>query len=156
MAAHYCCFGIFSKILHRCAQKTLNFQKKYRPKWFLNLWEKIAIWSPPPNIGGVSLYLRESWAPDAEPILKYSNTSVDILCVYIPSKNVLICVIYRQPDDSTNGHPSTNKELTEILDKLSSPALFDKDISKNETWFNGSEFGHKTKPGIGLWWYLVY
>ena len=32
MAAHYCCFGIFSKFLHRCAQKTLNFQKKYRPK----------------------------------------------------------------------------------------------------------------------------
>ena len=30
----YCCFGIFSKFLHRCAQKTLNFQKKYRPKPF--------------------------------------------------------------------------------------------------------------------------
>ena len=34
MAAHYCCFEIFSKILHSCAQKTSNFQKNYRPKPF--------------------------------------------------------------------------------------------------------------------------
>ena len=53
MAAHYCCFEIFSKFLHRCAQKALNFQKNYRPKWFLNLWEKIAIWSPPPTKNNV-------------------------------------------------------------------------------------------------------
>ena len=30
----YCCFGIFSKFLHRCAQKSLNFQKIARPKRF--------------------------------------------------------------------------------------------------------------------------
>ena len=109
------------------------------------------------HIGGVSLYLRESWAPDAEPILKYSNTAVDILCVYIPSKNILICVIYRQPDDSKNGHPSSNKELTEILDKLkhtisqlSSPTPdiiimgdFNFPHVLPDTWQNGL-----TKPGI--------
>ena len=39
------------------------------------------------------------------------------MCTH-PLKNILICVIYRQPNDSANGHPSSNKELSEVLDKL--------------------------------------
>ena len=43
----YCCFGIFSKFLHRCAQKSLNFQKNTRPKPIFNIRKKVPIWSPP-------------------------------------------------------------------------------------------------------------
>ena len=41
----YCCFGIFSKFLHRCAQKSLNFQKIARPKRFY----EVHILVPPPS-----------------------------------------------------------------------------------------------------------
>jgi len=72
------------------------------------------------HVGGVALYLLESWAPGAVPVLQFSNDAVDILCVHIPSKNIVVSVIYRQPDDSKHGHQSTNKELAEVLDKLNS------------------------------------
>ena len=65
--------------------------------------------------------------------------------------------MYRQPDDTTNGYPSSNKELTEILDKLkltisqlSSPTPdiiimgdFNFPHVLPDTWQNGL-----TKPGI--------
>ena len=55
-------------------------------------------------------------------------------------------------------HIENNNTCSEMsnMNKLLFPGLFDKDIPKNDTWFNGSEFGHKTKPVIGLWRYLVY
>lgn len=70
------------------------------------------------HIGGVALYINNSWAPDAEPVLKYSNRAVDILSVYIPSRNILLTVIYRQPDDSPHGYPSTNSDLIDVINKL--------------------------------------
>ena len=72
------------------------------------------------HVGGVALYLLESWAPDAVPVLQFSNDAVDILCVHIPTKNIIVSVVYRQPDDSKHDHPSTNKELSEALAKLNS------------------------------------
>ena len=38
------------------------------------------------HVGGVALYLLESWAPDAVSVLQFSNDAVDILCVHIPTK----------------------------------------------------------------------
>ena len=70
------------------------------------------------HVGGVALYIHESWGPDATPVLKFSNDAVDILCVHVPSRNVFISIIYRQPDNSSKGHPSTNRELSEVLNKL--------------------------------------
>ena len=70
------------------------------------------------HVGGVSLYVLESWAPDADTLLKYSNKAVDILGVHIPSRNIFISVIYRQPDDKAHGNPSSNNEFVEVLNKL--------------------------------------
>ena len=53
------------------------------------------------HVGGVALYIHESWGPEATPVLKFSNDAVDILCVLVPSRNVFISIIYRQPDNSS-------------------------------------------------------
>ena len=71
----------------------------------------------------------------------------------------MIIVIYRQPDDSTHGHPSTNKELSEAFSKINSfladlPSptpdivmMGDMNLPHitPETWINGC-----TKQGIPL------
>ena len=45
------------------------------------------------HVGGVALYILESWGPDAVPVLKFSNDAIDTLCVNVPSRNVFICII---------------------------------------------------------------
>ena len=109
------------------------------------------------HVGGVALYILESWGPDAVPVLQFSNDATDILCVNVPSRNVFIGIIYRQPDNSSQGHPSTNKELSEVLDKLNealtnlpspTPDIiimgdFNLPHVLPDTWKNGL-----TKPGI--------
>ena len=109
------------------------------------------------HVGGVALYLLESWAPDAVPVIQFSNDAIDLLCIHIPTRNIVISVIYRQPDDSIHGHPSTNKELLEALSKLNSfladlPSptpdivmMGDMNLphGTSETWTNGD-----TKQGI--------
>ena len=65
--------------------------------------------------GGVALYLREDIN---SAFLKYSNSVNELLIVYSEQENMLISVIYRQPNDSSHGHPSSCKEFSEILKKL--------------------------------------
>ena len=71
------------------------------------------------HLGGVCLYTRDSWAPDAEEVLSITHAYIDILGVYIASQNLFIAVIYRQPDEPAHGRSSTNQHLSFILDKLS-------------------------------------
>ena len=111
------------------------------------------------HLRGVCLYIRDSWAPDAEVILSISYAYIDVLGVYIASQNLFIAVIYRQPDDSAHGRPSTNQHLAFILDKLSetvsdlvppsSDILVMGDVNlphaNYETWQNGILIPGSTK-----------
>ena len=68
--------------------------------------------------GGVALYILNDFAIDAEPVLRFSNGVVETLAVYIPSRNMYICVMYRQPDDEKGGFRSTKYEFKQGINSL--------------------------------------
>ena len=68
--------------------------------------------------GGVSLYLRNDIASTTEELVTFSNGAVELLAVYSESENLLIATIYRQPDDTTNNRPSSNRQLKPAIDTL--------------------------------------
>ena len=68
--------------------------------------------------GGVGCYVRLDIAPTMEIMVNYSNGVVELLGLYSKVKNLYIAIIYRQPDDWTGGHRSTDKEFKQALDKL--------------------------------------
>ncbi len=70
------------------------------------------------DTGGAAIYVREDIAASAEPVLKFSNGTVDILCVYIKAECLLLCSIYRQTDDTKHGWPSLLPELTQGITRL--------------------------------------
>ena len=61
--------------------------------------------------GGVCFYIREDIAASCEVIYSHASSSVQLLCVYSRTENLAMLVIYRQPDDKSNGNPSTSKDL---------------------------------------------
>ena len=56
--------------------------------------------------GGVCFYVREDFGAACEIIFSHSSNSVQLLCLYSKTENTAILLIYRQPDDSSNGNPS--------------------------------------------------
>ena len=79
--------------------------------------------------GGTLLYLRNDLASTAEPIIQYTDGVIEIVGIHIKSLNMVIIVVYRQPDDDINNHRSTSmqfgkamKHISEKLDDLSSPS----------------------------------
>ena len=63
------------------------------------------------STGGVCLYIREDIAASCEVIFSHSSQSVQLLCVYSNIENLAILTVYRQPDDKTNGNPSTANDV---------------------------------------------
>ena len=61
--------------------------------------------------GGVCFYIRDDIAASCEIIYSHKSSSVQLLCVYSKTENLAMLVIYRQPDDKTNGNPSTAKDF---------------------------------------------
>lgn len=70
--------------------------------------------------GGVAFYLRDNMAATAEPILNFSNGVVDALGLHVKSQDLVLIVVYRQPDDSTSGHRSTSVEFRHALREIKS------------------------------------
>ena len=70
------------------------------------------------NSGGVAVYMRKDIAADMETILGYSNGVIEITGLYSKAKNLLLLVLYRQPDDIKGGHRSTSTEFKQALSKL--------------------------------------
>ena len=68
--------------------------------------------------GGTAFYVRNDLAPTLTTILEFSNSVVEVLCLYSRVENLLLIVIYRQPDDIAHGHASTSKEFNEALMEL--------------------------------------
>ena len=72
------------------------------------------------NYGGVALYIRDDIATSAEPVLQYSNGSVDVLGLHLRTANLMLIVLYRQPDNPASGQRSTSREFSQALDKINS------------------------------------
>jgi len=70
--------------------------------------------------GGTGLYLRSDLAATTEQILKFSNGVVEALVTYSQKENLLIAVIYRQPDNPSGNHRSRAQEFSEALTEISS------------------------------------
>ena len=72
------------------------------------------------HVGGVALYIDSSWLPDSREILGYSNSVVDVLAIYSKRENILIAVLYRQPENGTAEEEfrSTYKDFLEPLRRL--------------------------------------
>ena len=68
--------------------------------------------------GGVCIYVREDIAVDFKIKTHFSNGVNELLIIHSEELNLLISVLYRQPDDSTHGHPSGPKEMSTIVNKL--------------------------------------
>ena len=68
--------------------------------------------------GGVAVYMRKDIAADMETILGNSNGVIEITGLHSKAKNLLLIVLYRQPDDIKGGHRSTSTEFKQALSKL--------------------------------------
>lgn len=69
--------------------------------------------------GGVALYLRSDLAATSEQLLKFSNGVVEALVIHSKKENLLLAVIYRQPN-SAGPHRSGAAEFIEALNEISS------------------------------------
>ena len=71
------------------------------------------------NSGGVAVYLRDNLAASSEVLFQHSDGGViEILCVIVRRLNLVICAVYRPPDDPIGGNRSTSRELSSSLGKL--------------------------------------
>ena len=70
--------------------------------------------------GGVCLYLNDKDAIDTEVILTFSNGVLEALGVFIKVRNLIVVVVYRQPDDPKGGNRSGSKEFKNFLNELNS------------------------------------
>ena len=68
--------------------------------------------------GGVALYAREDLASTMTQVLTFSNGVNEALGVYSKKEGILIVTLYRQPDDSRNGHASASPEFEEMLTEI--------------------------------------
>ena len=61
--------------------------------------------------GGVACYVHNDLAYIMEVKLQFSNGVVEVLCFYSPSQNLLLAIVYRQPDNSSSGNSSSINEF---------------------------------------------
>ena len=57
--------------------------------------------------------MKEHFTASFISLLSYSNGVNELLLIYSETYHLVVCGIYRQPDD-TNGNPSTSKEFKNI------------------------------------------
>lgn len=68
--------------------------------------------------GGVAVYVRADLAADMITVISFSNGVIEVLGLYSKTNNLVLIVVYRQPDDISGGHRSTEKEFKQALSKL--------------------------------------
>lgn len=69
------------------------------------------------NSGGAAIYLRSSLPADV--LFKYSDGINEAICIRVNPLNLVLCSLYRQPDDPVGGNRSTSTEFKKVIDKLS-------------------------------------
>ena len=70
------------------------------------------------NSGGVALYLQDRYASSTEQIFNFSSGVIEAVGVHIPKLNMVIIVVYRQPDDTVNTNRSTSREFRCFIREL--------------------------------------
>ena len=68
--------------------------------------------------GGVCFYVREDIGASCEELYSFSSKTVQLLCLHSKVENLALVVAYRQPDDRSNGNPSTANDFTVPLNGL--------------------------------------
>ena len=68
--------------------------------------------------GGVALYIRDDHAISSEVVFTYGSGVIEAIGLMLKSLNLLLVVLYRQPDDRAHGHRSTSREFRHFLMKL--------------------------------------
>ena len=68
--------------------------------------------------GGVAVYIMNDLAADMVTVASYSNGVIELIGLYSKTNNLLLLVMYRQPDDIVGGHRSTHLEFKQALGKL--------------------------------------
>ena len=71
------------------------------------------------NSGGVAIYTKNSIGGSPEVIFEYSSGVIEALCLKIKALNLIICTVYRQPDDPVGGNRSTSVQFSHFIDDLS-------------------------------------
>ena len=71
------------------------------------------------NSGGVAVYLRDTLDSSTETLMEFSSGVVEALCLKIPTLDLIIAVVYRQPNDVAGGNKSTSEQFAPLLEELS-------------------------------------
>ena len=69
--------------------------------------------------GGVALYINNKDAIDSEINFTFSNGVIAALGIHVKSRNLVVIIVYRQPDDPEGKHRSGSKEFKNLLNELS-------------------------------------
>ena len=69
------------------------------------------------NSGGVAAYIRSDLV--VKTIFEYSSGVVEALCFNLVALNLIVCVVYRQPDDLAGGNRSTETEFSTFISRFS-------------------------------------
>ena len=70
------------------------------------------------NSGGVAIYLKNEFNIKTEILLQFSNGVIEALCLHLPNLNMVVVIVYRQPNDAVGGNKSTSDQLQVFLDEL--------------------------------------
>ena len=70
------------------------------------------------NSGGVAIYVRDDLAASCEVLFEFSNGTIEAICLSIKQLNLVICTIYRPPDNVQGGNRSTSTELKDLFSQL--------------------------------------
>ena len=73
--------------------------------------------------GGVAVYMKNNLAADMVTVASYSNGVIEFFGLYSKANNLLLLVMYRQPDDITGGNRSTQTEFKQALGELENVLL---------------------------------
>ena len=68
--------------------------------------------------GGVALNIRDDQVASCEKVFAYSSGMIEAIGVHIRTLNLLMIVLYRQPDDRERGRRSTSHEFGHFLEEL--------------------------------------
>ena len=100
--------------------------------------------------GGVCIYIREDVGNTAEVVINYSDGVIEMLGIYVKSSDLLIVVLYRQPDDIVGGHRSTSVECAKALTYLSDYLAQQNDPSPEFMFCGDFDLPHIEWPGCTL------
>ena len=71
------------------------------------------------NSGGVAIYLHDTLESSSETLLRYSSGVIEAICIKIRMFDLIICNVYRQPNDVIGHNASTFEQFGPFLDQFS-------------------------------------